>query len=503
MPLLIPKTGDNFQYLTWIEAHKRGLLIENFHTTEPTEKAYISPLALLVARLATWTGSDVQVVYEVVRYLLYILAAFAILYSFDTFLPRSWKAVGSALVVILCCVPVRSLLIPILAFRGSGAFRYGVPGSDEYMYVANSIFQDWNHSIYGLVGMITVVAGVAAATRFAEHGTREGMIVYTCACAASALLHPFEIIILLTYGLVIVGYRRGLVAAVTSLIVPIGVAGICMLPYAIPALTVDWVKRASLVNRGAILMPPLALLGSLGPPLFVALPAAGLLLTRARQLTPVLDLFVWLLLSLMLPYFGFLPFPRHFLNGVSIAIGILCVVFLRSVWSLCTARGSRIVLATALTFASSWCLAANLGLRVFAWRAAVGEPDANSGFPEAFLTRDEDEVLRWFRLHTSPSDSVLAADPYSWLLAATPIHSFGGHPVFGYKKMFPQEWREKDLILAGAASPAETEAFLLHHGIGFVLMDSHFLNAISHNCSASAEVGGQTIYECRDRRGPE
>ena len=123
VPLLIPKTADNFQYLTWIEAHKRSLLIENFHTSEPTEKAYISPLALLVARLSYWTGSDVQVVYEAVRYVLYVIAGFAILYAFHTFLPCGWKAGAGALLAILCCVPVRSLLIPVLALRGS-AFRW-------------------------------------------------------------------------------------------------------------------------------------------------------------------------------------------------------------------------------------------------------------------------------------------------------------------------------------------------------------------------------------------
>jgi len=68
----------------------------------------------------------------------------------------------AAIAFAFASVPLRSLLLPAMHLTGS-QFAFGVPGAELYMYMASSIFQDWNHSVLGILGSATAVAGVAGA----------------------------------------------------------------------------------------------------------------------------------------------------------------------------------------------------------------------------------------------------------------------------------------------------------------------------------------------------
>ena len=495
--LLIPKNADNFQYLTWIEAHRSSVLIENFHTTEYTAKAYLSPLALAVGRLANWSGANIETVYQLIRLILYWVSGFVIVYSLKTFLPDRARQFA-ALVACFCCVPVRSLLIPILAARGS-SFKFGIPGSGEYIYVSNTIFQDVNHSIFGLVGMIATVAGTAGLHRFAEHRSTGGFAVYLLACALSALCHPFEVFLLLPYGLIVLGYREGLGGAVKTLTPVFLVAVLCMSPFAVAAASEDWVKTVALLNRGGFLLPPRALVASLGVPCIVALVGGCYMAIRRAGLMhrSVVDVSVWLALSLVLPYCSWLPFPHHLLNGVSVAIGILCAVCVFQIFAIIPQGRLRKIWVVMVLVVVAGSVAAHVGLRFYGFLEAIAparRPNPKTGFPAAFLTYEEATIMSWFRFRSAPSDSVVAPGPLAWLLAATPVHSLGSHDLFGYKKLQSDVWQQKEMILAGTSSRQEAAAFLARHHIRFVV--TRAFADLPSNCQVQFRIGQKAIYDC-------
>lgn len=475
--------------------------MENFHTSDGTQKASLIPLALLVGRVSGATGLVSGVVYQILRFVLYLVAALVVLYAYETFLDSSWQILV-AVVAALCCVPLHSLVLPALAiFRGS-AYSFGVAGSEEYMYVANSLFQDWNHSIFGAVGMITTVAGVAGAHRFARSGDRKGLSVFVGACAVSALLHPFEVFLLLPYLFVSVTLRHGVASGVKAMPFPVAVSVLCMLPYLVPALFTEWVRLASEQNRGHFLMSPTSLLGALGIPSILALGSflCWPVLVRfswSRDRVQLTGLGIWLVLSLLLPFAEFLPFPRHLLNGISIVIGMFCALLIARLFRHVT-PSKRILGVGAVSFIMMWSLAAHFALRYYAFRDAlvVGGESASSGrFPTSCLTEQESTILSWFHAHSHPADTVLAPEPFSWLLPSLPMHSFGGHYVFGYARARVSEWAEAKSIVEGHASVADSEKFLRAHRIRF-LITSPVARSVPGACRLELTVADRGVFDC-------
>lgn len=497
VPYPIPLTGDNFQYITWIEAHRSALRIPNYHLSEPTDSAFIVPIALFVSSIANLFHIDSLVAYQVVRLFVYICTAFAGLYFFRTFL-RTPGQLWLALCFAIACVPIKSILVFFMPMRPQG-FTFGVPGSGEYMYTANTVLQDWNHSLPGAVGALCACVGLAACIRYIMRASRSDLILFSATCGISALLHPFEVVYLLVFATLAhclhCIYKKSFYVP-RFLLLPIVLSALGLLVYVIPAYQSKWVQQTALLNRQALLMPFHALIEAFGLPVFVCIGGLAWLLLKQKEDSFLHTLSALALsLYLILPFASFLPFARHMLSGISLLIGALCAqIVWPNLW-----RGGRLRVVVAhlsVFFILLVGLTSHIGLRYIAFVSAVSPDGAlaeKSGFPRSFLTADEASLLHWFRQNASSGDSVMAGGPAA-LLATVPMRSFASHSLFSHKKLHESDWRMRDRIVVGEANWSETRLFLRERQVRYVVLEGPEGNL--EGCQLRFKVGKYSVHDC-------
>lgn len=494
IPFGMPVTGDNLQYITWIKAHQRNLLIPNYHLTESTEGHFIVPLALIIAKVSHTFDFGIFTTYQAARLVVYLWSGLVALYFFRTFQKTvSWMLLS---VILACaCVPFRSVLIPIVWLR-AGDFPFGVPGSAEYMYVANTLLQDWNHSLPGAVGALCSTLGIAAAVRWLTENKNRDFWLLCLACGLSALLHPFEYVYLIIYfavALLISNRGRG---SFKIVFLPIAISGACLSVYMIPAATTEWIRAVASINRGALLLPPVALLEALGMPALVGLGGLAILWFGRRPM----DMRTWLGalslgLYLTLPYIGGLPFPRHFLSGISFVAAVVCATVIQEVWRW-AAGGVRQLVGTVVALGMVCGLTGYGALHVVRCAAAIDGTErlsSVSGFPRSFLQAEEVEVYRWFERRAEPTDTV-AAGRLASLLASVPMRSFGSHAIFSLKPFNRDDWALRDRIVSGEAGFLEIADFIRRRRIRFVVTEVAGVGL--GPCIQEARYGRYAIWDC-------
>lgn len=494
IPFGMPVTGDNLQYITWIKAHQKGLLIPNYHLTESTESRFLVPLALIIAKISHTFDFDIVTTYQATRFVVYLWSGLVALYFLRTFQKTvPWMLLS--LILACACVPLRSVLIPIVFLR-AGGFPFGVPGSGEYMYVANTLLQDWNHSLPGAVGALCSTLGIAAAVRWLTEKKYRDFWLFCLACGLSALLHPFEYVYLIMYfavGLLVSDRDRG---SFKLLLLPIAISGACLSVYVIPAATTDWIRVVASINRGALLLPPVALLEALGMPVLVGLGGVAIVRFGRRPI----DMRTWLGalslgLYLTLPYVGGLPFPRHFLSGISIVAGVVCARVIQEVWAWATG-GMRILVGTVVALGVVCGLTGYGALHVVRCVAAMDGTErfsSVSGFPRSFLQAEEAEVYEWFKRRARPADTV-AAGRLAPLLASVPMRSFGSHAIFSIKPRNRGDWALRDRIVSGEANLHEVADFIRRRRIRFVVTEVDGVGL--DPCIQEARYGRYAIWDC-------
>jgi hypothetical protein len=312
-PQLFLRNSDVPQYLSWIALAKDYWLLPSFHNAQPSGPALFQPIVQIIAR----SGLPVPAAYYGLQFLFQWFAAFAFLMALDQFC-SSVRQKRFAILFTLATLPL-FLLAYTLAHVVPVEKLLFVTGVIDYSYQsADGLFRGGTSNSPTLAwGTATLLLGFVLLARYLSSGTMRDLS-YTAGCFfLSALLHPFEIFVMVSAAAPILLLRNRDFKAFALLSVA-GAAGV--LPYVIQTLRTPWMMEMS---KQARWQPPFYLW-----PLFVfGLPFAFviyLLLIRFR-LKDQQDLLLasWFACGILLPYVPFFRGAEHFYDGYACCIGIL------------------------------------------------------------------------------------------------------------------------------------------------------------------------------------
>jgi hypothetical protein len=388
-------------------AEQAGWLVRDPFTAEPHGPAFMFPLYVGVAKLASTVRLPAMAVehgLEVAARILLVLALWRFCRAFATERAAAAWAFGLAL--------FGSGFELLAALVGAG-------------YTGN-----WSYEMNGF-GMLFAAPHVPLAMAATLELARDllqprlrisGVWLAKVALlsAVVALLHPFHAPVLLG-AVIIVGLTfwrsgRGVANLIGGLL-----ACVAALPVLLPTVTTFsfdpfWVTTYSAQNQ----LPspaPHELLVDLGPTLVLA--ALGGYLLRGR--VAPFGLLVWLLLELIAMYIP-VPYQRRLAFGIQ---PTLAVVAANGFVALCACLVSRRAAALRLAVVA---LAASGTLVVLVGVLASGVQNAPLGVYRS--TSDLDAAAAWLDTQATAEDVILSDwDTANYLAARTPARVFGGHPV--------------------------------------------------------------------------
>lgn len=466
------------QYLTWLEAARRQVLLPDYHAPWITEPALFQPLLLAAAR----TGMPTLAAYYVPVLGGYIFAAFALLYACPVFCPG--RETRFALLAAFCAVPFR-LIGWLIAQVAPLPKALVVLGLLDYSYdTADGLFRGgMSNSVTLSVGTGLVLLSMAVLARYVDGGARRHLFWLGGLTFLSAFLHPFEVFVIVAAAVVpLVIARRVWVWVGIALC---GLAGLA--PYLVLSFRHRWLRDVSEMTRYPL--EPFWILANFGIP-FVLL--VYLLLLRFRLPRPADRVLQWwFLATIVVPFLPGAPFAPHLFDGFAYCVGFLLV---RRV-----ATDARLLAVMSRHRRAAWCAvgvvtaisAASLAvLYVQIWR------DGRRAEPEWLLSSvrlvSERPLIEWFRRNAGADALVLSPVDVAPWIATAPMVSFASHDVFGItyarqRELAERFYRGEDL----------RKDLLDAYGVRFVVAPSTMRMA---GGTHRDDVGPWSIYEFPEAR---
>jgi len=467
-PMFIPRARDLAQYMTWIEGFRLAPLIPNYHAPWQTEPRFFALLPWTIAQLASLLGGRALLAYNLVHLTGFVLTSHALLFTIRVFTHHRAQALA-ALIVMVVAVPLLSLaVLPVSILRAAGVHSLpDLPGIGDFVWWSSDGFF---HSVSGslLVTFGTACALAAAGTLGSYLRTRQHRyLLYSCLIAfVSALVHPFEVTVIVGAGAITVlltqGWNTRAAWLGAGVLAASGAAG--LLPVGIQVLTTPWLQDAAARNDWQP-FGPLRMLTILGLPAILAL---VLLLRRPRAMAPTDGLLRnWYLFTLVALYVPGIPWPQHLLDGFHYVSALLLVRLAANNAWLGTMHKQHPRIMTSLA-ATCFVLALSAYFAYGATSYADGaRPQPIHTFPTVASTA-EMQVIRWLRSFADAEDLVLAPQQHAPWLATVPMHSFASHFIFSLS--YSSQVELSDAFFAGKLDQRAAEKLLTEYGVRFVIM---------------------------------
>jgi len=500
-PSFVHRNEDTAQYLTWATALQQEPLIPNYHAPWRTEAGFFTVFASFLAILSRASNIPLSVLLLIFHFFSYILAAYALCLCLKVFTATVKEAV-LVLLVALAVVPLHTNL---------GLFWNVALPTPSYQGLFDFVYASSDGFFHGIAASPMVTFGTATALlalgmlgRYLQTGQRRYLYWTAAVVYVNALVHPFEVWVILGAAVLALAIRwrhcpRVLLVDVLVLIVP---AGLGVLPYVWQVSRHDWIREVAERNRwypGS----PLRLMSTLGLPAILVLGFARDFLRRGSQ--PDLLLKSWYAVTLAAVYLPGLPWAQHLLDGFHYVTALL-LVRLTTVNGLACFLWSRYprVVGVGLAAWLAVCLIPHIQYRAISFSDGAA-PQPRLLF-SAVTSNDEAAVIRWMRANASPRDLVLAPIESAPWLATVPMHSLGSHWLFSisYRKQtsFLKAFHE------GRLDENEARSILAACGMRFaVIRDTSPAVRYLRVYPMRAQIGELRVYETsgslRDRRDLE
>jgi hypothetical protein len=417
-PAWVVRNLDVPQYLTWLNASRTSALLPDYHAPWNTEPALFEPLFWLAAR---FPFSPIAA-YSVFHFLLYIAAAFVLLYACSVFCPgrETWFAFA----MMVCAIPWR--LYGWLLASMSGSIKWQAlfaGGMIDYGYdTADGLLRGGlSNSPTLTVGTMSVLLAMALTARYLERPSR-GVLAGLCATAfASAFLHPFEIFLIVPAAAIPLIVRRNFRACIALTIS--GCTGFA--PYFVQSARSAWVRDAGEMIHSSF--HPFWALADFGPPCLLAV---YLLALRFRMPEPRdLVLKSWFITAPVLLIVPGVPFALHLLNGFAYCTAFLLVrrIAIDKQISPLLSRHRRLAYGM-LAGIVALSVAAIASFEIQLWRD--GRRAETMWLLNTVRPNAERELLDWLK-HQTPPDALIVSPPdlAPWI-ATIPRPSFASHDFF-------------------------------------------------------------------------
>jgi hypothetical protein len=478
-PAWVIRNLDVPQYLTWLQASRDHLLIPDYHAPWRTEPALFEPLFWVAARLPLRPLAA----YYTFHFSLYFAASFVLLYAVSVFCPGrdGWFALAAA----ACAVPFR--LYGWLFASAFSSIKWQVlfaAGLIDYGYdTADGLFRGGlSNSPTLTAGTMFVLLAMALLVRYLETPS-PGYLASLCGVTLlSALLHPFEVFLIVPAAAVPMLVRGRFMAWMA-----VSISGLLgMAPYLALSVRSAWLRDAGELIHSSF--HPFWVLADFGPPCVLAV---YLLLIRFRMPdTRDTVLKSWFLTAPVMLLVPGVPFSLHLLNGFAFCVGFLLVR------RIACDRQIRPLLARhrRATYGVLAAMIAVSAAAVFVFYAQVWR-DGRRAEPVWLLSSvrpvAEGALLDWLGEH-APSDALVLSPPdlAPWV-ATIPRTSFASHDFFSITYSQQRELAEQ--FLRGDPS---LDDLVAAYGVRFVVVPK--ASAANTRMPGSAwrkDIGAWRIYE--------
>ncbi len=480
-PAWVVRNLDVPQYLTWLNASRASALLPDYHAPWQTEPALLEPLFWIASRLPL----PPVAAYAAFHFLLYIAAAFVLLYACSVFCPgrETWFAVA----MMVCAVPWRLYgwmfasafgSIKWQALLAGGMLDYGYDTADGLLRGGLS------NSPTLTVGTMSVVLSMALVARYLEQPSRRLLVGLCATVFCSTFLHPFEIFLIVPAAAVPLIVKREFRAWVAMALA--GAAGFA--PYLIQSARSAWVRDAGEMIHSAF--HPFWVLADFGPP---CLAAVYLLALRFRMPEPRdLVLRSWFIAVPVLLIIPGVPFALHLLNGFAYCTAFVLVRRLsidKQIRPL-LARHRRVaygMLATVVALSVGSIASFEIQL----WR------DGRRADPlllNSIRPKSERELLEWLGQNTSRDALIVSPPDLAPWIASIPRVSFASHDFFSITYSRQRELAEK--LLRGEIAAQE---LVDQYGARIFVVPANSPVKIPADAKRTA-IGPWNVYEFRDAK---
>jgi hypothetical protein len=462
-PLLLTRSGDVAQYLTWMRAFQSQMTIPNYHTPWYTEPALFNPLLWMSAQLCYYLGMRLEVGYLLLQLLFYVIAAYSLVSALGAFM-KTANQVYAALLIMFCSVPLETLKqIPRLVL-GRNA---GLPGMEDFVWWSSDGF------FHGISGSLLVTAGTATTlmafgllAKYFDTNIKKYLVYASIVTFCSAIIHPFEVFVIVSAGVIALLWRSGREwrTAVPDISI-LGFAGLLgIAPYVLQVLGHQWLRDLAGLNRWSP-GSPFRVLVMLGLPTILAL---GFLLTKPR-LTAKTDalLLSWVGCALIGIYVPWLPWSQHLLDGFHYAVAMLLVrqAAQNNLVGWISSAYPRLF-KTSLV---AWLVLSLTAYTTFYYRSFL---DGRAGEPEFLLSaiapRDELASISWMRNNARPDQLVLAPREHAAWFATVPMHSLASHYISSLS--YADQKRQVEEFYEGRLNLKAARQMLSDYGVSYVVM---------------------------------
>ncbi len=405
------------QYLTWGALAKDHWLLPSYHAPWQTEPALFQPMMQIVGK----SGLPPIVAHYGLQFLLYWVAAYALLLAFQTFCGSRRQMLYAAIIMIgalplkLCAWAAAKWLgaaLPVQAGLAYGLIEHSYETADGFLRGGLS------NSFTLTFGTAITLFSFTALARYTRSGERKYFIRLCSLAFFGALLHPFEVF-LVVFGSFFPLWKRNR----TLQFLILGACGaLGMLPYVIQSMRSPWLRDASDIAQWNMTTPAWILI-AYGLPVFLI---CWLMAVRFRGPDPEDDtLQSWFLTNSLLPLVPVIPVAIHLFDGFTYCLGFLLVRKMAQD-KLFQRYGHRL-----RPLAWGWAAASFAVLFTAYHQIYIDGKSVNPriGRP-AIVAVNEIKMLDWMRSNLPRNRVVLAPEEMAPWVATLPQITMASHDVF-------------------------------------------------------------------------
>ncbi len=466
----LPRDMDVAQYLTWINGLQHHWLLPNFHAPWSTTPGLFVPGLYPVALLKR-LGFNAVTAFHIFNLSAYICTAYAIAFALRTFCKDRAQALWAVLIA-LACVPIASLP-GIAGALGAVPHATEVFGNSFGLVEFSTVSDGFLHGLttWPLItfGTCLLVLGIAVLAHYSDSRDARWLNRFALICFLSALIHPFEVFVLLAVAAIVLPRERGAIRDTASHLLLVFIAAfIGLLPYIVTSRAIPWVQEVTTANRPLMSVSPARLFAALGLPVVVVL-ILLLLGIPKRSLPGNLVLKTWFVVSFVVFYLPGMPFQLHMLDGLFFCAGLLLAAQLRELNQRFTLPRAATLAAAGIVFA--WMLSPHVVFRIHAWDDGISVTNGEKpAFDSAVAPADESNIISWLRQSADPNDLILADAAEAPWMATVPMHSFNSHRLFSLQETRAGDQLWQNAFYQGTLTPPAAQRFLEILGARFVLV---------------------------------